>query len=107
MIDLPTGQKLARGEYPIDARLDLHGMRLDEAQQAVIRTIKKATAAEKRCLLVITGKGANDDGALKREFPHWLDLPELSPLILAFAPAQPKHGGGGAFYVLLKRRRQA
>ncbi len=60
-------------------------------------------------MLVITGKGFGKGtgvGVLRSQFPNWLNTPELRPLILSFAHAQPKDGGGGAFYVYLRKRRE-
>ena len=69
-------------------------------------------------MLVITGKGSRSRGAgaplsfgegamgvLREALPGWINRPALRPLVLAFCAARPKHGGDGAFYVLLKRRR--
>ena len=58
-------------------------------------------------MLVITGKGGvgRTGGTIRSEFPRWLNQPGLRPRILAFAEAQPRDGGGGAFYVLLRRSR--
>ncbi len=60
-----------------------------------------------RCVLVITGKGrvSRDGGVLRAEVPRWLDQSPNRARVLAVTPAQPKHGGGGALYVLLKRKR--
>ena len=44
-------------------------------------------------------------GIIRREFPTWLNAPENRARVLGFAQAQPSDGGGGAFYVLLKRKR--
>jgi DNA-nicking Smr family endonuclease len=111
---------LRRGQLPIDARLDLHGWTQGEAHHALAGFIESAHAAGQRCLLVITGKGGRakthdaDDphggggavpGVLRAAVPNWLNQPPLRPLILGFAGAQPKHGGSGALYVLLKRKR--
>lgn len=116
-LDRRTAERLRRGQLPIDGRLDLHGWTQDEAHRALSSFIESAHAAGQRCLLVITGKGGRaktDDpygrdgaapGVLRTAVPNWLNQPSLRPLILGFAGAQPKHGGGGAFYVLLKRKR--
>lgn len=119
-LDRRTAERLRRGQLPIDARLDLHGWTQSEAHHALAGFIEGAHAAGQRCLLVITGKGgrARTDhpadpyrrgdavpGVLRTAVPNWLNQPSLRPLILGFAAAQPKHGGSGALYVLLKRRR--
>lgn len=119
-LDRRTAERLRRGQLPIDGRLDLHGWTQDEAHRALCGFIESAHAAGQRCLLVITGKGVRartddpDDphgrgravpGVLQAAVPNWLNQPSLRPLILGFAGAQPKHGGSGALYVLLKRKR--
>ncbi len=113
-IDKNTAQKFKQGKLPIEGRLDLHGYTEKAAWEEVSHFIKKAYLQHKRCLLIITGKGnriyENDDilaahGILKEQLPRWLNHPELRPLILASCPAQPKDGGSGAFYILLRRQR--
>jgi DNA-nicking Smr family endonuclease len=58
-------------------------------------------------LLIVTGKGARGggEGVLRQALPRWLNMPDLRERVLAFASAHPRHGGAGAFYILLKRRR--
>jgi DNA-nicking Smr family endonuclease len=103
-VDGRTLRQLARGERTVEAVIDLHGMTLELAHAALKRFIDAQMRAEKRCLLVITGKGGPDrPGRLKREVPLW--LAEWRPPVLAVVPAAPRHGGGGAFYALLQRRR--
>jgi DNA-nicking Smr family endonuclease len=112
-MDRRTARRFARGDMVIDARLDLHGFSLDQAESAVTQFIRRAAAADHRCVLVVTGKGRRgSDGAfaaprgrIRAEAPHWLNRPSLRPLILAVREAHFRHGGGGALYVLLKRRR--
>ena len=107
-VDRRTAERLRRGEIPLDIEIDLHGHTLEEAHRALRGFIERASAAGCRCVLVITGHGgrsAAGRGALREALPRWLNEPALRPRILALASAQPKHGGPGAFYVLLKRRR--
>lgn len=104
-IDRRSVQRLRRGERPIEARLDLHGMTQGEAHQVLAGFIARAWAAERRSLLVITGKGGARGGVLRRAVPRWLGEPPNASRVLAFVPAQPKDGGEGALYVLLRRRR--
>jgi DNA-nicking Smr family endonuclease len=116
-LDKRTAERLRRGQMVIEARIDLHGMRQDEAHRALLSLIDRADRGRLRCLLVITGKGirrAEDHdfrpeaiGVLKHAVPRWLAEPALRPRILAVAPAQPRHGGSGALYVLLRRQRSA
>lgn len=122
-LDRRTDERLRRGQMPIEATLDLHGYRLHEAHQAFMRFIQMAHGSGKRCVLVITGKGMlkgvgadtgqNDDaiwsepkrGVIRDSFKSWLEEPAVKHLVLRTYKAQPKHGGGGAFYVLLRRKR--
>ena len=101
-IDGSTQRRLFRGEFPIDLRLDLHGMTAARAQTQLIKFILRAVHEGYRCVLVITGKGS---GVLNGHVPNWLKQPPLSLHVLALAQARPKDGGGGAFYVLLRRKR--
>ena len=107
-MDKRTATRLRRGQIDIDGRIDLHGMTQQEAHGNLSDFIKYSAGAGRRCLLVITGKGIGKGGlggVLRAQLPSWLNSPELRPLILAFAPAQPRDGGGGAFYVYLRKRR--
>ncbi len=100
----------------IEGRLDLHGMTQAEAERAVDRFLAAGAGAGKRCLLVITGKGstARDDvsvipervGVLRDAVPGWLAKSGNRRLIVATYPAARRHGGSGALYVLLRRRRE-
>jgi DNA-nicking Smr family endonuclease len=100
---------------PIEARIDLHGMTQTEAHRALDSFLARAHCDGRRCVLVITGKGlrkpAEDEGyggetgILRSAVPRWLNEAPNRARILAFAWAQPNHGGGGALYVLLRRHR--
>jgi DNA-nicking Smr family endonuclease len=106
-IDRANAERLKRGLHKIEARLDLHGMTQAEAHRALAVFIAASRAAGQRCVLVITGRGLGPDGAgvLRSSVPRWLELPELRQQVLAIAPAQPRHGGAGAIYLLLRRSR--
>lgn len=105
-LDRRNAQRLKRGQMAIEARLDLHGMTQAEAHGALARFIARSYDDGRRAVLVITGKGTRDgEGVLRRAVPRWLDEPALRPLILARDEAQPRHGGAGALYVLLRRKR--
>lgn len=104
-LDRRRMERLKRGQLQIDAVVDLHGMTQAAAHRRIEHMIVDSAAAGRRCLLVITGKGAPGGGILRRRLADWLNLPACRPHVLAFSEAQPEHGGGGAFYVLLRRRR--
>ncbi|HEX7970035.1 MAG TPA: Smr/MutS family protein, partial [Stellaceae bacterium] len=101
-----NAERLRRGELGIEARLDLHGMTQEEAHRALDDFLACAQHAGRRCVLVITGKGgAGRGGILRSAVPRWLNEAPNRARLLAFAAAQPKHGGAGALYLLLRRRR--
>jgi len=114
-LDRRSAEKLRKGQMPIDARLDLHGMTQDRAHHALDDFIKRTHGAGHRCVLVITGKGksgkradeywSGGDGVLKQKVPQWLGAAPLSSMILKTQIARPKDGGDGALYILLRRRR--
>lgn len=109
-LDKRTGQKLVRGKLPLEGRIDLHGMTQEQAHRHLARFIETSAEVGKRCVLVITGKGAKaggEIGVLRAAVPRWLNGSDLRPLVLAIRYAQAKDGGEGALYVLLKRRRDS
>jgi len=104
-------QRLARGTEPIDDRIDLHGKTQGEAHAALLSFLRKAQGDGAKFVLVITGKGggARDNwgerGVLKRQVPQWLKLPEMRGYVVGFEDAHIGHGGAGALYVRIKRRK--
>ena len=105
-LDKRTAERFRRGEMPIDGRLDLHGLTQAEAHRRLESFVGRAAVAGRRMLLVITGKGAAGAGVLRDATPRWLAEPALRPHVLAIAHAQPRHGGSGALYVLLRKQRE-
>ncbi len=113
-LDKRTAMRLNRGQLDIEGRIDLHGYGVRQAQDALNRFILNAYAHGKRCVLVITGKGhvvldeereAETPGLLRRRLPHWVHEAPLDQIVLSIAQASAQHGGGGAYYVLLRRKR--
>ncbi len=104
-IDKGTAERLAKGRMAIEGRLDLHGLTEAEAHGALNRFLVMSRSLGRRCVLVITGKGVAGKGVLRTALPRWLNTPDMRPLVLSVTEAQPKDGGSGAFYVLLKRNR--
>jgi len=105
--------QLRRGQQSVDAVIDLHGMRQDEAHLALRSFLRREQGRGTRLALVVTGKGAagtslfgDERGVLRRVVPHWLRLPDLRPLVVGFEEAQQRHGGSGALYVRLRRVRE-
>jgi DNA-nicking Smr family endonuclease len=78
-------------------------MTQDRAYRALIGFLIKAQSDNKRVALVITGKG----GVLRGMLPLWLGQADLRSLVSGLSEAHARHGGSGAFYVSLRRRRGA
>ena len=122
-LDAGLQRRLRRGRIEPDARIDLHGMTQTQAHQRLRVGIPRLRAAGRRCLLVVTGKGSASAlsrhtlhgdtispaperrGVLRDNLPRWLAEPEFRLHVAAIRPAHPRHGGGGAFYVWLRRQR--
>ncbi len=113
MMDAKTHGKMTRGKLAPEARIDLHGLTLPEAHPELIRFILNAQTQGLRLVLVITGKGKRREdhgpipqrmGALRHQVPQWLRLPPLGQAVLQVTEAHVRHGGGGAYYVYLRRR---
>jgi len=113
-----TARQLERGKLPVEARLDLHGMRQREAHAALRRFLKSAQGQGYRHVLVITGKGAAADttrpfyeseerGVLRQAVPHWLAAPDLAHVVLSYSEAPRRLGGEGALYVRLRKPRSS
>lgn len=106
--DVPVGKldrqdvtRLRRGTAVLEARLDLHGLTEEAAHHAVDRFVEQSWSAGRRLVLVITGKG----GVLRALLPRWLAASRHRGRVLALSEAGPRHGGSGAYYLRLRRRR--
>ena len=108
-IDKRQAERFRRGKTPIEGRIDLHGRTQAQAHDDLHAFVARAHAAGKRMVLVITGKGmtASKSGVLRENVPRWLNEPSLRRHVLAFDYAEPQHGGEGALYVLLKRKKES
>jgi DNA-nicking Smr family endonuclease len=113
-MDRKNFTRMKRGKLKPEGRIDLHGMTLDRAHPALTRFILAAQSSGKRLVLVITGKGRTaretgpiptPRGILKHQVPHWLGMPPLAQAVLQVSEAHVSHGGGGAYYVYLRRPR--
>jgi DNA-nicking Smr family endonuclease len=111
--DRDVDRALSKGKRAIEAKLDLHGMTLAAAERAVTTFIAESSQENRRVVLIVTGKGLRLEGGrvfggrIRAEFSGWLDRPENRTRVAGVRPAHPRHGGSGAFYVLLRRRSSA
>jgi DNA-nicking Smr family endonuclease len=95
-------KRVRRGRLAIAARFDLHGHTQVSAARALPDFLERQQADGARCVLVITGKGREGQGVLRRNFLLWLESPPARRLVSGYAESHPKHGGAGAFYVFLR-----
>ncbi|MFO1012992.1 MAG: Smr/MutS family protein [Caulobacteraceae bacterium] len=97
-------RRIVRERDPLAARLDLHGLTHDAARARLISFLIQAREEGYRAALVITGKGKQGDGVLRRFAPEWLASHDLRGVVAGVSEAHRKHGGEGALYVALKSR---
>ena len=94
-------RKLRKGEWSLQGQLDLHGLRSDEAREAVGQFVRDAKRMGWRCVRVVHGKGLGSPGkepVLKSKVQRWLVQKQE---VIAFVQAKPADGGAGALVVLL------
>lgn len=98
--------KLRAGQYSPEMHIDLHGMNSEQAYEALLAFVKSAYNQGRRNLIVVTGRGKNSPGGLsvlRQNMHDWLTREPLRRVVLAFCTAQPKDGGAGALYVMLRK----
>ena len=92
------------------SKIDLHGLTVDEAHQALLQYIKKNFNQKKLLHIVITGlgnKSKKDEfftGKIRKKFPLWLETELFQKYIKSFYSSKIQHGGLGAFYIKLKTK---
>ncbi len=119
-LDRRSERRMTRGLVEIDARIDLHGTGIERSRERLLNFLGTSRAQGLRLVLVITGKGSSPftrhtlhgkghyhaperQGRLRQFVPEWFHEREFRAHIAGFQPAHPRHGGGGAFYVKLRR----
>jgi len=103
-VDGASWQRLRGGKLAPTRKLDLHGMTAQHAYHALVGFLRSAHADRQRCVEVVTGRGSGEGGGtIRREFPMWLNLPEIRPMILA--AVHPHAANPGAVRLLLRRIR--
>ena len=104
-------RRLRRGIVQPDRTIDLHGHTLATAHGALDHALARAVAEDVRVLLVVTGKPPRPDnrgrGLIRASIGDWLGTSHYRDRIAAFRNAHPRHGGAGALYVILRRKRGA
>jgi DNA-nicking Smr family endonuclease len=105
--DRHTLQRLRAGDFAIQADLDLHGFRREEAHLKVAAFIEKSAIAGLRCVLIVHGRGLGSRDnipVLKENLRLWLTRGAIARRVLAYTSARPFDGGTGAVYVLLRHK---
>jgi DNA-nicking Smr family endonuclease len=115
-VDRGGEKRVRKGRLEIDGRIDLHGLTQDMALRTLRNFLAMAYRDGYKTVLVITGKGLkareresepwenhDEPGVLKRKLPEWLGNPEFRQWVSGYAIAHLRHGGGGAFYVTMRR----
>jgi len=111
-MDFKTFKRMSKGKLAPEARIDLHGMTIAQAQPDLTSFILSCHRRGLRLVLVITGKGRKSHetgpmpqrlGVLRHEVPMWLRRPPLGAVVQQVTPAAARHGGHGAYYVYLRR----
>ena len=98
-----TLRKLRRGQYPVESELDLHGMTVIMAKDALSNFLKQCHQTQRRCVRIIHGKGLgskNKKPVIKNKLNNWLQQRDD---VLAYCSARQIDGGTGAIYLLLKK----
>jgi DNA-nicking Smr family endonuclease len=105
LADVSNHRPVRRGQLDVEAKLDLHGHTQDTAFRELAGFLLSQRAIGARCVLVITGKGRFGGGVLRSRFLDWIGTAEIRPLLAGYSRAHVRHGGDGAFYLLLKAKR--
>ncbi len=96
-------KNLRSGKFTIQSKLDLHGYKLHDAEKNFHNFITKSHEKGNRNLLIITGKGQDGEGKIRKSLHTWINKNELSKLVIFYTHASPKDGGNGAYYVRLRK----
>jgi len=96
-------EKLETGKVRLQFKHDLHGMTEREAHDYLLDALGLAFQAGKRYGLIVTGKGRDGQSPIRTMLPKWLGAPRFSQIVSSYCYAAKRHGGDGAFYILLRR----
>ncbi len=109
-LDSKIFQQLKAGRLSAEGHLDLHGQNADQALDSLLFFMRESYLAGRRMVLVITGRGKNSPkglSILRQEVQTWLTREPLRRITLAFCTAQPRDGGAGALYILLRKMKKS
>lgn len=104
VIEPKRKRRIATERLPIEAKIDLHGLTLFQAEDRVKAFVRHSYALGFRAVLIVTGKGSSGGGVIRDWAPTWLADGLLAGMVAGVSTAERRHGGDGALYVALKRR---
>ena len=96
-------KNLKSGNFTIHSKIDLHGYKLNDAEKKFYNFVIKSHEQGNRNLLIITGKGQDGEGKIRKSLHTWINKIDLSKLVIFYTHASPKDGGYGAYYVRLRK----
>ena len=96
-------KKLRSGRFTVQSKIDLHGYKVHDAEKIFYNFVIKSHQKGNRNLLIITGKGQDGEGKIRKSLHTWINKNELSKLVIFYTHASPKDGGYGAYYVRLRK----
>ena len=114
-LDASWDRRLAKGQAASDFTLDLHGCTLDQAHVRLDHGLTLAVSQGARVVLLVTGRARPSDdhasrserrGAIRAKFLDWIAAGPHASRIAAIRPAHPRHGGGGAVYLIMRAARK-
>jgi DNA-nicking Smr family endonuclease len=105
-VPLSIARRLHRGDFSIQAHVDLHGLRVDDAKKTFEEFLNWAVTTGKRGVLIVHGRGLSSpsEPILKNKVKEWLTRGPWRKWVVAYSSARKCDGGAGATYVLLRQR---
>ncbi len=105
-VNSKIAKRLHRGDFSIQAHIDLHGLCVEDAQNTFEKFVKKSITSGKRAVLIVHGRGLSSPNkpVLKTKVVEWLTIGPWRKWVIAFSSARSCDGGAGATYVLLRQR---
>lgn len=103
IVNRESERNIKRGRVRVEAFCDLHDLSVNAAHNQIRKFVQQNRLKGCRCVLIITGKGHNGEGKIRRTFRLWLETEEAKKLISGYSTAHVRHGGAGAFYLFLRR----
>lgn len=105
LADRAHEKRVRRGRVPYGGTLDLHGYTQDTGRSALLSFLSQHQDLGDSSVLVITGKGRMGEGVLRRCLIEWIDQSDFRKFVSGYSRANQKHGGDGAFYLFIRKKK--